>query len=101
MVKTIFTKLILQRIRTFVTSFTAANLSQISIALPTSSLPLATLSIKRSFTNDYISFANCMVSLIKDIVRGPYDVGHKEDVVAILMSNIFAYNIEFGGDAIE
>jgi hypothetical protein len=42
-----------------------------------------------------------MVSLIKDIVRGPYDVGHKEDVVAILMSNIFAYNIEFGGDAIE
>jgi hypothetical protein len=100
-VKTIFTKMMLQRVRSFVTALTAANLSQITIALPTSSLPSATLSIKRTFTDDYISFSHCMVRLIKAIVVGPYDLTHKEDVVAILMSNIFAYNIEFGGEVIK
>jgi len=42
-----------------------------------------------------------MMRLIKDIARSPYGVSHKEDVMVILINNIFVSSIEFDLDEIE
>ena len=54
-----------------------------------------TIMMEKHYIN-YIGFANCVVRLIKQIaVGGARDYPQREDILSMLLSNLFAYTFSF------